>query len=188
MATDDERREVARRLRRSARSDKAVSIHIVGRHLGLDMDADYMYGTMCTSESVERLADLVDPDAQAPKGTPDAESGQCPAECPGMSDWTSDKTKPQEISLSASLSMRGSTEEERALYERMVEGNSVELHPVDLDELPGVTSELKYSFDRTALLELADEMDAAYPDSRDVAIEYIEDFARRIREACGEAS
>lgn len=69
MPTDDERREIARRLRRSARSDKAVSILIVGRHLGLEMDADYMYGTMCTSESVERLADLVEPDTHAQKGT-----------------------------------------------------------------------------------------------------------------------
>lgn len=40
--------------------------------------------------------------------------------------------------------------------------------------------------DRDALLELADEMDGAYPDSRDVAVEYIDDYARRIREACGE--
>ena len=40
--------------------------------------------------------------------------------------------------------------------------------------------------DRDALLELADEMDMAYPDSRDVAVEYIDDYARRIREACGE--
>lgn len=40
--------------------------------------------------------------------------------------------------------------------------------------------------DRDALLALADEMDMAYPDSRDVAVEYIEDYARRIREALGE--
>lgn len=39
--------------------------------------------------------------------------------------------------------------------------------------------------DRDALLELADEMDGSYPDSRDVAVEYIDDYARRIREACG---
>jgi len=41
------------------------------------------------------------------------------------------------------------------------------------------------SVDRGALLELAEEMDRAYPDSRDVAVEYIDDYARRIREACG---
>jgi hypothetical protein len=39
--------------------------------------------------------------------------------------------------------------------------------------------------DRGALLELAEEMDGVYPDSRDVAVEYIDDYARRIREACG---
>lgn len=41
--------------------------------------------------------------------------------------------------------------------------------------------------DRDALLRLAREMDVAYPDSRDVAVEYIEDYTRRIREACGVA-
>ena len=72
--------------------------------------------------------------------------------------------------------------------ESMLQGRSVELQPVELDAPLGTTSEFKYSFDRTALLELADEMDAAYPDSRDVVIEYIEDFARRVREACREVS
>lgn len=39
--------------------------------------------------------------------------------------------------------------------------------------------------DREALMELAEEMDEVFPDSRDVAVEYIEDYARRIREALG---
>ena len=41
------------------------------------------------------------------------------------------------------------------------------------------------TIDRDALLTLADEMDGAYPDSRDVAVGYIEDYARSIREALG---
>ena len=40
--------------------------------------------------------------------------------------------------------------------------------------------------DRDALLALAEEMDGAYPDNRDVAVGYIEDYASRIREALGE--
>ena len=39
--------------------------------------------------------------------------------------------------------------------------------------------------DRDALLALADEMDNACPESASVAIGYIDDYALRIREACG---
>lgn len=40
--------------------------------------------------------------------------------------------------------------------------------------------------DRDALLELADEMETADPEDFDVAIDYVTECARRIREACGE--
>lgn len=39
--------------------------------------------------------------------------------------------------------------------------------------------------DRDALLALADEMDDACPESASVAIGYIDDYARRIRDALG---
>ena len=39
--------------------------------------------------------------------------------------------------------------------------------------------------DRDALLALADEMDDACPESASVAVVYIDDYARRIREALG---
>ena len=39
--------------------------------------------------------------------------------------------------------------------------------------------------DRDALLALVDEMDDACPESGSVAIGYIDDYARRIREAVG---
>ena len=41
--------------------------------------------------------------------------------------------------------------------------------------------------DVKALLALADEMDVACPESASVAIGYIDDYALRIREACGVA-
>lgn len=41
------------------------------------------------------------------------------------------------------------------------------------------------AIDRDALLALADEMDDACPESASVAIGYIDDYARRIREALG---
>lgn len=39
--------------------------------------------------------------------------------------------------------------------------------------------------DRDALLELADEMETADPEDFDIAIDYVTECARRIREACG---
>lgn len=41
------------------------------------------------------------------------------------------------------------------------------------------------TYDREALLALADEMDDACPESASVAVVYIDDYARRIREALG---
>ena len=43
------------------------------------------------------------------------------------------------------------------------------------------------AIDRDALLALADEMNDACPESASVAIGYIDDYALRIREACGVA-
>ena len=74
----------------------------------------------------------------------------------------------------------------RVLYEiyAAVGLNDDGVDAIDLFDL--LADLIEPSCDRDALLELADEMDMAYPDSRDVAVEYIEDYARRIREACGE--
>ena len=44
----------------------------------------------------------------------------------------------------------------------------------------------KPTCDRDALLALAEEMNGACPESASVAIGYIDDYALRIREACGE--
>lgn len=119
MPTDYERREVARRLR-EIRPCKSGHVEWWGiaQALGLKEPAGWFGWEKFEPESVQRLADLIEPQ-------------------------TSEQTNHDESSLSAS--------------------------PIDRD----------------ALLELADEMDRAYPDSRDVAVEYIDDYARRIREACG---
>ena len=61
MATDDERREVARRLREIADRHDGVAATIVERRLGLESDERFLAGSVFTSKSVGRLADLIEP-------------------------------------------------------------------------------------------------------------------------------
>ena len=61
MPTDDERREVARRIRFIPKSGKPVSFFVLARQLGLETDPDFLIGSAYTSESVLRLADLIEP-------------------------------------------------------------------------------------------------------------------------------
>lgn len=65
--TDDERRDVARSLRRMAAKHDGVAGVILENRLGLESDERFLYGSVFTSESVERLADLIDADTTAPK-------------------------------------------------------------------------------------------------------------------------
>lgn len=61
MPTDVERREVARGLRRLADKHDGVAGLIVERRLGLESDERFLAGSVFTSESVDRLADLIEP-------------------------------------------------------------------------------------------------------------------------------
>ena len=61
MPTDDERREVARRLREIADRHDGVAATIVERRLGLESDERFLAGSVFTSKSVGRLADLIEP-------------------------------------------------------------------------------------------------------------------------------
>lgn len=61
MPTDDERREVARRVRFIPKSGKPVSFFVLARQLGLEPHPDFLTGSVYTSESVIRLADLIEP-------------------------------------------------------------------------------------------------------------------------------
>lgn len=59
--TDCERRDVARSLRRMAAKHDGVAGIILENRLGLESDERFLYGSVFTRESVERLADLIDP-------------------------------------------------------------------------------------------------------------------------------
>lgn len=128
MTTDDDRREVARRLREMGEElgSSVLLWYYIAKILGVRTATDGK--TAC-----DMLADLIDP-------------GELKTTC---------------------------------IAEVKIEGEK-------LDEVVNRAIAEYTGIDRGALLKLADEMDGAYPDSRDVAVEYIEDYARRIREACGE--
>lgn len=60
MPTNDERQEVAANLRRLAKSPY-LARYLVERYLGLVYDDNYFVGCVYTSESVSRLAHLMEP-------------------------------------------------------------------------------------------------------------------------------
>ena len=64
--TDCERRDVARSLRRMAAKHDGVAGIILENRLGLESDERFLYGSVFTRESVERLADLIEPDTAKP--------------------------------------------------------------------------------------------------------------------------
>ena len=75
MATDDERREVARRLREMAEERFDFCAHNVALEIGLDDPSDF--DDLFDEEHEEawlRLADLIDPPAAAHECVP----GECP--------------------------------------------------------------------------------------------------------------
>lgn len=60
MASDEERRETAAKLRRLAKQHDGVVSDLVGKHLGLVPDDRYIARSVYTSDSVSHLADLID--------------------------------------------------------------------------------------------------------------------------------
>lgn len=61
MATDDERRAVARRLREMAGDGGWVHTESIQKALGLETHPMLIDGSLYTSASVSRLADLIEP-------------------------------------------------------------------------------------------------------------------------------
>lgn len=116
MATDDERREVARRLREIADRHDGVAATIVERRLGLESDERFLAGSVFTSKSVGRLADLIEPGC--------------------------DRDTPQKVAEEMFGKMRHSTKEEADAYGAMLKSKSVEIHPVDRDALLALADDI----------------------------------------------
>ena len=155
MPTDDERRDVARRLRELDDSELQVydmTYFAIQRAVGGEGD-QYPDGR----ELADRLANLIEPGC--------------------------DRDTPQKAAEEMFGKMCHATKEETDAYEAMLKSKSVEIHPVDRD----------------ALLELADEMgrvrsrceycnkmnDCDWTDETMCLESYVDDYARRIREALG---
>ena len=92
-----------------------------------------------------------------------------------------DRDAPKKAAEEMFGKMRHSTKEEADAYEAMLKSKSVEIHPVDRDALLALADEIEYgaSSDDGEYHDLPATMVAA------VARKQME-YARRIREACGE--
>lgn len=64
MPTDDKRREASAGLRRLAEKHDGVAWFLIAKHLGLVDDEAFLAGPIYTSNSVSRLADLIEPEAE----------------------------------------------------------------------------------------------------------------------------
>lgn len=64
MPTNEERREVARRLRRLAGRNDGVVWSLVEKHLGLVADDRFLGSSVYTSASVLHVAGLIDPEPE----------------------------------------------------------------------------------------------------------------------------
>lgn len=62
MAINKERMEVASKLRKLANRNDGVLWYLVERNLGLKTDDRFCFDAVHTSESVRRLADLIEPE------------------------------------------------------------------------------------------------------------------------------
>lgn len=155
MVTDNERREVARRLRE-------LEIGVIGTVIptgelskNILKEIDYCHSDAMTPYG--RLADLIEPDSTIP-------------------------TEPCEAALASVegfvREMRHSTEEEQNEYGAMLKKMSVELYPVDRDALLAVADALsgdyRYEGNSIAAKQVVDAFNREHYE-----------FARRIREAIG---
>ena len=159
--SDDERREVAARLRSFVTDDSVYAdvdacrvLHSIGLYYK-DIDRIYFSGF-----DVARLADLIEPSC--------------------------DRDTPQKVAEEMFGKMRHSTKEEADAYDAMLKSKSVEIHPVDRDALLALASGLEADADRilraarNARFGGGPRMGEAKHD----AYEW-RSIARRIREALG---
>lgn len=169
MISDEERREVARRLR------EQFDVVGQGRYVALN---GTLFGMqiLASDEStlragISRLADLIEPSIPADPG--EAGLACVDAFIREHTEKPVDRDTPQKVAEEMFGKMRHSTKEEADAYDAMLKSKSVELHPVDRD----------------ALLALADEMQRELDEceSDHEIAGNLQSQIDRIREACGKA-
>ena len=164
MVSDDERREVARRLRELASDAEEVSDFDLAKTLDLGAVSRYGYDP----NDVERLADLIEPaPTSSDRGpTPDpTERG-----VDSIYDWCFER-------------IEGADGAEDHLYCSIMSDIEEYRHP------ERVTARTARPVDREALLDVLDEMDTTVRCAGpDIERGYVESWAERIRDACGEVA
>lgn len=182
MPTDDERRKVARNIRENY-SRSGLGCKVASTYniaLAVGIVPEIIVGDV---ELWNRLADLIEPSC--------------------------DRDTPQKVAEEMFGKMRHSMKEEADAYDDMLKSKSVEIYPINREELLALVDEMdevaqrrrsmgyegfaigdedRASRIREALMELADEMDAYTKCDdercgREMPPRVIHDFARRIREA-----
>ena len=120
MTSDEDRREVAARLR------KAIGLKEFAEVLGFNWtdDSDWVWNDVSNL-----VADLIEPHSTIP--TDPGEAGLASVE-------------------GFIREMRHSTEEEQSEYRTMLEKKSVELHPVDREALLALADELEWRYEAAA--------------------------------------
>ena len=183
MATDDERREVARRLREIADRHDGVAATIIERRLGLESDERFLAGSVFTSKSVGRLADLIEP-----SNKPDAEYE---AWYNNLSHYDDKRGGPSTIrelieeivwaALTVDLGPNGNTDPSMGIDEGDVYTSKL------FAEWEREALRLSGGIDRDALLALADEMQGELDECADdhEIVGKLQYRIDRIREALG---
>ena len=176
MVTDDERREVAARLRELASDAEEVSDFDLAKTLDLGAVSRYGYDP----RDVDRLADLIEPSYK-----PDA---KYEAWYNSLSHYGDKRGGPSTIrelieeivwtALTVDLGPNGNTDPSTGIDEGDVYTNKL------FAEWEREALRLSGGCDRDALLALAEEMDGLCGPWHDCGKHY----DRRIREACGETS
>lgn len=115
--TDDERREVARRLREYSGGRKAFHLGRLCAACGIDKSRLMSRTTDADAEAWAHLADLIEPSC--------------------------DRDTPQKVAEEMFGKMRHSTKEEADAYDAMLKSKSVEIHPVDRDALLALADEME---------------------------------------------
>ena len=177
MITDDERRDVARRLRSFVTDDSVYAdvdacrvLHSIGLYYK-DIDRIYFSGF-----DVARLADLIDP--PYPDATASYKGWRAEVYDPDGALASPSNVAADLVRAHADGKMRHSTKEEQNAYSAMLEKMSVELHPVDRDALLALAEDVD---EAAAMAVVADASKGAR-----MLADMLLDIARRIREACGE--
>ena len=172
MPTDEERREVAQRLRELCLNPWDDAACEIAQCVGIACCNSECHGSdetpECTMAFCALLADLMEP--PYPDATASYKGWRAEVYDPDGVLASPSNAAADLVRAHADGKMRHSTKEEQNAYSAMLEKMSVEMHPVDRD----------------ALLALADEMDERapygwYSGERDS----LRDYARRIREALG---